>query len=284
MQVPCISEEVISVGVPAVSIIVPVYNGERFLRICIDSILAQTFADFELILVNDGSSDRSADILAEYEKADARVRVVTQKNQGVSAARNAGLDVCRGEFVRFIDCDDTLPPDSLDVLVKKARGNGSDLVIAAYHEVVGKSAMLRDLPKSEETMPCNDFLKHFSRYPTSFYYGVLWNKLFRRELIANAHLRFTPGMTWGEDFTFVAQYLVYVERVSYTGASVYNYLRNPDGLTFAMISHVIKHPCRSMEFRLHMYRMYRILFQRRGLYEQYRHKLWRFMISFTISK
>ena len=284
MLLHCISEEVIPVSEPAVSIIVPVYNGERFLQGCIDSILMQTFADFELILVNDGSSDRSADILAEYEKADARVRVITQQNQGVSAARNAGLDACRGDYVRFIDCDDTLPPDSLDILVRKARGNGSDLVIAAYHEIVGKSATLRDLPKSEETMACNDFLSHFSRYPTSFFYGVLWNKLFRRELIANAHLRFTPGMTWGEDFTFVAQYLVHVERVSYTRASVYNYLRNPDGLTFAMISHVIRHPCRSVEFRLHMYRMYRILFQRRGLYEQYRHKLWRFMISFTISK
>ena len=272
------------VGKPAVSVIVPVYNGERFLNGCIDNILAQTFTDFELILINDGSTDRSAAILAEYAAKDARIHIITQKNSGVGAARNAGLDACQGEYIRFIDCDDTLPPDSLETLMSQAQLNGSDLVIAAYTEIVGTLATLKDLPKREETLPCNEFLRHFSRYPTSFYYGVLWNKLFRRELIVQNHLRFVPGMTWGEDFCFVAQYLVHAEAITWTRKSVYNYLRNPSGLTCGMIMHVIKHPWHSTNFRLHMYRMYRLLFRRRGLYKKYRHKLWLFMISFTISK
>ena len=272
------------VGKPVVSVIVPVYNGERFLNSCIESILSQPFTDFELILVKDGSTDRSAAILAAYAEADARIHVVTQENGGVGAARNAGLDICAGEYIRFIDCDDTLPPDSLETLVSKAQHHGSDLVIAAYTEIVGSISTLKDLPRREETLPCNEFLHHFSRYPTSFYYGVLWNKLFRRELIAQNHLRFIPGMTWGEDFCFVAQYLVYAEAITWTRKSVYNYLRNPSGLTCGMIMHVIKHPWHSTSFRLHMYRMYRLLFQRRGLYEKYRRKLWLFMISFTISK
>ena len=277
-------KEVTPVGKPAVSVIVPVYNGERFLKNCINNILTQTFTDFELILINDGSTDQSAAILAEFEKNDSRIRIITQPNGGVGAARNAGLDACRGEYIRFIDCDDTLPPDSLETLVSKAQQNGSDLVIAAYTEIVGSMATLRDLPKREETLPCNEFLRHFSRYPTSFYYGVLWNKLFRRDLITQHHLRFIPGMTWGEDFCFVAQYLVHAEVITWTRTSVYNYLRNPSGLTCHMIMHVFKHPWHSTNFRLHMYRTYCLLFQRRGLYKKYRHKLWLFMVSFTISK
>jgi len=276
--------KVTAVAAPTVSVIVPVYNGERYLSACIDSILSQTFTDMEILFVNDGSSDRSAEILAEYAARDARIRVITQKNSGVGAARNAALDACTGEYIRFIDCDDTLPPESMQVLVDKARANESDLVIAAFNEWWSGKKFLRDLMKSESTLDCNDFLQDLTRYPQSFFFGVLWNKLFRREYIAAHHIRFTPDMSWGEDFAFVMQYLVYAERVSYTRTPVYDYRRNPNGLTVAMLPHCLQHPMRSLSFRLHMYRMYVTLFKRRGLYEKYRHKLWRYMISFTISK
>ena len=103
---------------PLVSVIVPVYRVENYLRTCIDSILAQTYSDLEVILVDDGSPDGCPAICDEYAKQDARVRVIHQKNAGLSAARNAGLDLCQGEYITFIDSDDFVHPRFVELLLK----------------------------------------------------------------------------------------------------------------------------------------------------------------------
>lgn len=269
---------------PRVSVIVPVYNGERYLRPCIDSILGQTFRDMEIILVNDGSTDASAAMLAEYAAKDERIRVEEHANCGVGATRNKAIELARGEYIRFIDCDDTLPEDSIEVLVRRADETKSDLVISAYEELLLERAFLRDLLKKDETVDCNSFLKDFSRYPNSFYYGVLWNKLFRRDIIMEHGIRFDPSMTWGEDFTFVVQYLVHVQRVSYMRKPVYVYRRNPNGLTMAMVPHCFKHPLRSIGFRVSMFKNYRRMFIERGIYEQFKNRLWMYLVTFTINQ
>lgn len=269
---------------PCISVIIPVYNGERYLRPCIDSILGQTFRDMEIILVNDGSTDGSSAILAEYAAKDARVHVIEHENCGVGATRNKAIEVCRGKYIRFVDCDDTLPADSMELLVKRAEETQSDMVISAYTELLLERPFLRDLMNRDETVDCNTFLKNFSRYPNSFYHGVLWNKLFRRDHIIRHNIRFDPAMTWGEDFTFVVQYLVYCERISYMRSPVYIYRRNPNGLTMAMVPHAIKHPIRSIGFRVSMFKNYRQLFIKRGVYEQFRHRLWLYLVTFTLNK
>lgn len=97
-----------------VSVIIPVYNVEKYLESCLESIKSQTFTDYELILINDGSTDESVAIMRRYAKTDARIRIISQSNRGVSAARNLGLSVAEGEYVLFVDSDDTILPDALE--------------------------------------------------------------------------------------------------------------------------------------------------------------------------
>ena len=104
---------------PYVSVIIPVYNASNYLVACLSSVLAQTFQSFEVICINDGSTDRSLEILQKFRKRDARIQVVQRKHEGVSSARNAGLAVARGEFIFFLDADDEIFPDALQMLIKK---------------------------------------------------------------------------------------------------------------------------------------------------------------------
>lgn len=118
---------------PKISVIVPVYNVEKYLRRCIDSILAQTFTDFELLLIDDGSKDSSGEICDEYARNDERVRVFHKENGGVSSARNLGLDNAKGEWVSFVDADDIIYSNNLDILFEVARNNPTiNFVIGNY--------------------------------------------------------------------------------------------------------------------------------------------------------
>ena len=120
---------------PLLSIIVPVYDVERYLPKCIDSILAQTFTDFELILVEDGSPDNCPALCDAAAARDARIRVIHQKNGGLSAARNAGLDTARGEWVAFVDSDDTITPDFCEKLYAAVQDTGAQMVVCNYRQV-----------------------------------------------------------------------------------------------------------------------------------------------------
>ena len=122
---------------PKVSIIVPVYNAEGTLRRCVDSILRQDFTDFELLLVDDGSSDSSPAILDSYAEEDHRVRVIHRDNSGVSETRNAAMDLARGTYLQFLDADDWIAPDATRLLVRAMEDNGADMVICDFYRVVG---------------------------------------------------------------------------------------------------------------------------------------------------
>src|SRR5690625_1367019 len=115
-----------------ISIIVPVYNLEDYLHKCIDSILAQTFTNFELILVNDGSTDRSSEICEEYASIDHRIRVIHKKNGGVASSRNAGLEVAKGEYIGFVDNDDYINEYMFETLYNNARTYSSDILFCDY--------------------------------------------------------------------------------------------------------------------------------------------------------
>ena len=131
---------------PKISVVVPVYNVEKYLSVCINSVLSQTFTDFELILVDDGSTDKGGDICDEYEKKDNRIRVIHQKNQGVSAARNAGIDLSIGEYLIFIDSDDTIDKNCLSILYKNLIIENADISLCAYKKIYnnGKTFSIND--------------------------------------------------------------------------------------------------------------------------------------------
>ena len=123
---------------PMVSIIVPIYNAEQYLRRCVDSILNQEYTDYELLLVNDGSTDASGDICEEYGDQDPRVIVIQKENTGVSDSRNRALDRARGKYLQFLDSDDWITPDATRLFVRAAEEYGCDMVISDFYRVVGE--------------------------------------------------------------------------------------------------------------------------------------------------
>ena len=176
-----------------VSIIVPIYNVAEFLKRGLDSVLSQSFQDFELILVDDGSTDASGEICDEYVALDSRIQVIHKENGGVSSARNAGLDVATGEWVYCMDPDDELMPDGLLTLVSGI-SEEVDVVMGGYEEIRVDGTLLRSsnvssehviLDKSKSLRPL------FAPYSDdSGYVGHVWLRLFRMEVIRKNHIRF----------------------------------------------------------------------------------------------
>ena len=196
---------------PIVSIIVPVYNAEETLRRCIESVLNQGFTDFELLLVDDGSTDSSAGICREYENGDRRVRVIHKENTGVSDTRNLGLSEARGTFVQFLDSDDWITPDATSLMVRTARDSGADMVIADFYRVIGDRVAHKGDIEKDGLLSLEEFAGFMMENPADFYYGVLWNKLFKREIIAQHGLSMDKTISWCEDFMFNLEYLRHVK-------------------------------------------------------------------------
>ena len=162
---------------PTVSIIVPVYNAEHTIRRCIESILNQEYTDFELLLVNDGSTDGSGAICDEYAAKDSRIQVIHKENTGVSESRNLALDRARGTYLQFLDSDDWITPDATSSLVRTAESGPCDMVISDFYRVVGERVSQKGDIDEDGLMTREDFAAHMMENPADFYYGVLWNKL-----------------------------------------------------------------------------------------------------------
>ena len=215
---------------PIVSIIVPVYNAEETLRRCIESVLNQGFTDFELLLVDDGSTDSSAGICREYENGDRRVRVIHKENTGVSDTRNLGLSEARGTFVQFLDSDDWITPDATSLMIRAARDSGADMVIADFYRVIGDRVAHKGDIEKDGLLSLEEFAGFMMENPADFYYGVLWNKLFKREIIAQHGLSMDKTISWCEDFMFNLEYLRHVKTVYALRVPVYYYVKTKGSL------------------------------------------------------
>lgn len=204
-----------------ISIIVPIYNAEQYLHRCIDSILAQSYTDFELLLIDDGSKDSSGAICDEYASRDTRVHVFHKENGGVSSARNLGLYNAKGEWITFIDSDDWVKSEFLEKLIDSG---DADLIVGGSIRTSGRKEQLLDIRYDKNTIP--DFL---NQYLDNLLLLAPWGKLLRRTIITENHIRFDEHTRFGEDTLFVYQYLGCCDSivaVSYIG---YNYLDETDG-------------------------------------------------------
>ena len=182
---------------PRVSIIVPVYNVEKYLPQCLDSILSQTYPHLEIVLVNDGSTDNSLAVAENYASRDVRIRIIDKPNEGVAATRNVGLNHATGDFVLFVDSDDWIELDMVGFLVKQADETGCSIVICnsvKNNEPVKKEYSVRQVEQREVI---ELFLAHRELS------GSLWNKLFDRNLLLG--LQFDPEVSYGEDALFCWQ-------------------------------------------------------------------------------
>ena len=221
---------------PMVSIIVPVYNAEQYLRRCVDSILNQEYTDFEVFLVNDGSTDSSGDICEEYGDKDHRVIVIQKENTGVSDSRNRALDRARGKYLQFLDSDDWITPDATRLFVRAAEEYGCDMVISDFYRVVGERLSPKGDIEEEGVLTQEEFAAHMMENPADFYYGVLWNKLYRRDLVEEHSLRMDTNINWCEDFLFNLEYIRYAKVFYALHAPIYYYVKRKGSLASQGIS------------------------------------------------
>ena len=215
---------------PMVSIIVPIYNAEQYLRRCVDSILNQEYTDFELLLVNDGSTDASGDICEEYGDRDSRVIVIQKENTGVSDSRNRALDRARGKYLQFLDSDDWITPDATRLFVRAAEEYGCDMVISDFYRVVGERLSPKGDIEEEGVLTREEFAAHMMENPADFYYGVLWNKLYRRDIVEEHNLRMDTDISWCEDFMFNLEYIRYAKVFYALHAPIYYYVKRKGSL------------------------------------------------------
>ena len=205
---------------PKISVIVPVYKAEKCLHRCVDSILAQTFTDFEVLLIDDGSPDRSGEICDEYAKKDSRVRVFHKENGGVSSARNYGIKQSYGEWLTFVDSDDYIENNFLDFTSIES----ADLLVQNYKVLFENRSKNIEFPKQivqEQGMSHfinSNIVKQIFRVP--------WAKFFKRNIISKNKISFAEGIRYGEDTLFVQDYLFCANSVSFISKSNYIYIED----------------------------------------------------------
>lgn len=185
------------------SVTVPVYNVEPYLRRCVDSILSQTYTDFELILVDDGSTDGCPAICDEYARQDGRIRVIHKMNGGLSAARNAGLDIAQGEYIGFVDSDDYIRPDMYEILIQKAEETGAEIAAIGYTEVDEDGEVLKECMNADgdRVYSRNEFTDQFFPDVRWKIGTAAWNKVYRRCLFAT--YRYPVGKIYEDSFSLL---------------------------------------------------------------------------------
>ena len=204
-----------------VSIIVPVYNVEKYLRKCLDSLINQTLKDIEIICVNDGSKDNSPKILEEYAKKDNRIIVINQENAGLSVARNSGIDIAKGEYIGFVDSDDWVDLDFFEKLYYSATSNDADIAVGGIIRVTGIKKK-KFLNFEKETLTDNANLKfELCDVPEKSY---VTNKIYKTQKLKEINLKFEEGRIF-EDCIFTPQALFYSGKIVTVPNIYYYYLR-----------------------------------------------------------
>ena len=287
---------------PLVSIILPVYNAQNHLARCVGSICAQTYRNLEIIILNDGSKDQSLPVCEEFRAKDSRILLVDKENSGVSDTRNLGLKLACGKYVQFVDSDDYLDPDFTEHLVTAAEENEADLVIAPYKMVIpaGASKPEQVLGKIQNELGVmsvarppevreygflpagvydkDTFALRLMDKPASYFYSVLWNKLYRRDILTGNDIQFVSEMRWAEDLVFNLRYIQYAERFVSIAQAGYSYVQNPQS-----ICHTQVNAATVVQNKLQVFRYYKDLYTRLGMYEEVRPQLYKFLVDIAES-
>lgn len=192
---------------PQISIIIPIYNAEKTLVTCIQKIIEQTYSNWELLLINDGSKDRSLEICLKVQQIDVRIKTIDQPNGGASSARNAGLKAATGEWITFCDSDDYVGPYWLQNFVDMIQQNPDNQTLFIQKINIYKQGIFDSIyyEQAQGIMDKSTFL--------SGHFGFVWNKIFKREIISNQHITFDTQVKLFEDELFVLTYLSHIKRI-----------------------------------------------------------------------
>lgn len=216
-------------SVSLVSAIIPVYNGEKYITNMFEMLKMQTYKYMEIIVIDDGSIDNTKKIIDEYQKKEIElnIRFISKANEGVSIARNLGLDMAKGKYVVFIDCDDQIDPLYIEKLVYSLESQTTSLAICSYNVINSKNEIVNTFNKKSGRISKNELLNEIL-LPDSFK-CTLWNKLFILDIILSNKIRFKPGIHIGEDFLFLVEYINATDSYYFIGEPLYNYLKNEQG-------------------------------------------------------
>ena len=213
---------------PKISILIPAYNVEPYIARCLDSVLAQTFADFEAIVVDDGSSDRTLGIIDEYVARDSRIKVIHQENSGVLWARKVAIEASSGHFIMFADSDDELTPNACERLLSLISQSAADMVVAGY-ESIDKDGVVTmkscELPYGDDAygFAMAMAMDRMKRY--------LWSRIYRRELLTGHDIEYRKGHNACDDQYILYQIAPYINKVVCVPDPLYKYYYNPRSLT-----------------------------------------------------
>lgn len=212
-----------------VSIIVPVYNSEKYLEACLQSVLVQTYRNIEILLIDDGSTDQSGAICDAYAKKDARIHVFHNQNHGVSYSRNCGIKIAGGKYLTFVDCDDTVSVGYIESLMKYV--GRYDLVLSVINDVYPdqNKEFTRSLNWKELS---HNFANDYWKLAGAGFASVSWGKIYKKEIILQNRIFFPEKADWGEDRYFNFNYYRFISSYIFSTNSYYNYYhRNTDSLS-----------------------------------------------------
>ncbi len=214
---------------PKISIIIPVYNAEKYLRKCIESVIAQTFKDWEAILINDGSKDSSLAVCYEYATKDKRISVIDKTNGGPSSARNRGLEQARGEYIYFIDADDWIESNALEILYFNSDNGYFDIVFVGFVREYSNGNMEYSYAYDADTysLPKESIICHLYKEQA---YGWICTKMLKKEIIEKYNIRFDESIELWEDEMFTSEYLNHVSSVRAINNHPYHYICNVESI------------------------------------------------------
>ena len=204
---------------PKISVIIPIYKVEKYLRLCLDSLCVQTLKDIEIICVNDGSPDNCGEILKEYEKKDKRFNTINQENLGSGPARNNGLDHAKGEFIGFVDPDDWVSPDYFEILYNRATICDADISATANIVKVHKYQTKKSVGFQTKKI----IISVEKRKNLIYRSGIVWNKVFKKKLVDKYNIRFAETKSTGQDNPFNIIALATANKIATTTIGTYFY-------------------------------------------------------------
>lgn len=235
---------------PKISVIVPIYNSERNLSRCIESIINQTYKEIELILINDGSRDRSGQICDLYAEKDDRIIVVHKNNSGVSDTRNEGIKLSSGKYLQFVDSDDYLDENMIEILLNVVQHGDPDMVICGYKIIDNRTGnyVLTDYLQDEMNFGFERFLAIYADLYLKNYLNSPWNKMYKASLIEKEKILFEPKLDLGEDLIFNLEVIKKCDKFSFIYSCPYNYVE-------------YNHETLSAKYRENLYEIIKSLFK-----------------------